>query len=97
MAVVLYDELVTLSATSPKLWNERGVALHQDGKFADAEESYRRAVQAELGYALAHNNLGVALYHRGNTEEAVAAFRVALDAQPTFNKARLNLALLLSK
>src|SRR5215216_6958173 len=73
------------------------VALHQDGKFAEAEESYRRAVQAELGYALAHNNLGVALYHRGDGEQAIAAFRVALDAQPTFTKARLNLALLLSK
>ena len=96
-AVELYDELLAHHADSPKLWNERGVALHQDGKFAEAEESYRRAIQAELGYALAHNNLGVALYHRGDGEQAIAAFRVALDAQPTFAKARLNLALLLSK
>src|SRR4029079_11220083 len=96
-AVELYDELLTQHADSPKLWNERGVALHQDGKFAEAEESYRRAIQAELGYALAHNNLGVALYHRGDSDEAIAAFRVALEAQPTFAKARLNLALLLSK
>ena len=96
-AVELYDELLTQHQDSPKLWNERGVALHQDGKFAEAEESYRRAIQAELGYALAHNNLGVALYHRGDGEQAMAAFRVALDAQPTFAKARLNLALLLSK
>src|SRR5215207_2579083 len=96
-AVDLYDELLVHQQDSPKLWNERGVALHQDGRFADAEESYRRAVQADLGYALAHNNLGVALYHRGNSDEAIAAFRVALDAQPTFAKARLNLALLLSK
>ena len=96
-AVELYDELLAQQPDSPKLWNERGVALHQDGKFAEAEESYRRAVQAELGYALAHNNLGVALYHRGDGEQAIAAFRVALDAQPTFTKARLNLALLLSK
>ncbi|MBW8839899.1 MAG: tetratricopeptide repeat protein, partial [Gemmatimonadetes bacterium] len=96
-AVELYDELLVQQPESPKLWNERGVALHQDGKFAEAEESYRRAIQAELGYALAHNNLGVALYHRGDGEQAIAAFRVALDAQPTFAKARLNLALLLSK
>src|SRR4051794_24899478 len=96
-AVELYDELLVQQPESPKLWNERGVALHQDGKFADAEDSYRRAVQAELGYAIAHNNLGVALYHRGDGEQAIAAFRVALEAQPTFAKARLNLALLLSK
>jgi tetratricopeptide (TPR) repeat protein len=96
-AVDLYDELLKTQPESPKLWNERGVALHQEGRFEDAEGSYRRAVQAELGYALAHNNLGVALYHRGDTDGAIAAFRVALEAQPAFTKARLNLALLLSK
>jgi tetratricopeptide (TPR) repeat protein len=96
-AVQLYDELLALHPESPKLWNERGVALHQLGQFEAAEESYRRAVQAELGYALSHNNLGVALYHRGDTDGAIAAFRVALEAQPSFTKARLNLALLLSK
>src|SRR6476646_4366231 len=57
-AVELYDELLKSQPDSPKLWNERGVALHQEGRFEDAEGSYRRAVQAELGYALAHNNLG---------------------------------------
>ena len=82
---------------SPKLWNERGVALHQDGRFADAAESYRRAVACEPQYALALNNLGVALYHAGNAEASVEAFRFALNAQPTFVKARLNLALLLFK
>jgi tetratricopeptide (TPR) repeat protein len=96
-AVQLYDELLVHQPESPKLWNERGVALHQQGNFEGAEESYRRAVGAELGYALAHNNLGVALYHRGDTEGAIAAFRVALEAQPSFVKARLNLALLLTK
>ena len=38
-AVDLYDELLEHQPDSPKLWNERGVALHQDGKFAEAEES----------------------------------------------------------
>src|SRR3954467_12044803 len=41
-AVELYDELLAQQPDSPKLWNERGVALHRDGKFAEAEESYRR-------------------------------------------------------
>ena len=40
----LYDELLERDPASPKLWNERGVALHQDGRFADAEASYRRAI-----------------------------------------------------
>jgi cellulose synthase operon protein C len=38
-SLALYDELLQRQPDSPKLWNERGVALHQQGRFADAEES----------------------------------------------------------
>lgn len=96
-SLALYDELLQRQADSPKLWNERGVALHQQGRLADAEESYRRSLQSEPEYAIAHNNLGVSLYHRGVVDEAVAAFRIALDEEPGFAKARLNLALLLNR
>ncbi len=97
MAAQLYDKLLATRPDSPKLWNERGIALHQDGRYADAAESYRRGVACDPKYALGLNNLGVALYHTGNAEASVEAFRFALKAQPSFVKARLNLALLLFK
>src|SRR6185437_5757223 len=96
-ALPLYDDLLQRQPTSPKLWSERGVALHQDGRLADAEASYRRALEVEPAYPIAHNNLGVALYHRGASDEAIAAFRAALETEGGFTKARLNLALLLSR
>src|SRR5207253_2129159 len=96
-ALELYDQLLTRQPDSPKLWNERGVALHQSGQYLEAQDSYRRAIQAEQGYALALNNLGVALYHSGQPEPAFDAFRRALEANATFVKARLNQALLLYK
>jgi tetratricopeptide (TPR) repeat protein len=96
-ALALYENLLERQPQSPKLWNERGVALHQQGQVADAEQSYRHALDAEPTYAIAYNNLGVSLYHRGAVDDAVNAFRAALDAQPMFVKARLNLALLLSR
>jgi tetratricopeptide (TPR) repeat protein len=96
-AAQLYDRLLATRPDSPKLWNERGIALHQDGRYADAVESYRKAVACDPQYALGWNNLGVALYHTGNGEASVEAFRFALKAQPSFVKARLNLALLLFK
>ena len=97
LAAQLYDKLLSGRPDSPKLWNERGIALHQDGRYADAAESYRRAVACDPKYALGLNNLGVALYHTGKAEASVEAFRFALKAQPSFIKARLNLALLLFK
>ncbi|MGH7663602.1 MAG: tetratricopeptide repeat protein [Gemmatimonadaceae bacterium] len=96
-AIELYDRLLETQPSSPKLWNERGVALHQEGKLEEAVASYRRAVGADARYAIAHNNLGVGLYHAGDNEGSVGAFRAALDAEPAFTRARLNLALLLYK
>jgi tetratricopeptide (TPR) repeat protein len=94
-AIPLYDELLTANAESPKLWNERGVALHQSGDHASAAESYRRSLQADANYAIARNNLGVALFHAGNADDAIDEFREALHRAPAFVKARLNIALLL--
>src|SRR4029079_4767485 len=88
---VVYDELLTRQSESPKLWNERGVALHQEGRYADAQESYRRSLVCDPKYAIAHNNLGVALFHSGAPDDAMAAFRTALDLAQGFVKARLNL------
>ncbi len=96
-ALELYDQLLAAHPGRPKLWNERGLALHQESRHADAAESYRKAAEADPTYAIAHNNLGVAMYHVGDRDAAVDAFRSALDANPGFVKARLNMALLLTK
>ena len=96
-ATKLYESLVSEQTESPKLWNERGVALHQSGRAGDALKSYERAVALDPDYALALNNLGVARFHAGRDDLAVESFRRALTVQPTFVKARLNLALLLLK
>jgi tetratricopeptide (TPR) repeat protein len=94
-AIALYDQLLETQPDSPKLWNERGVALHQSGRGREALEAYQRAVAADGSYAIALNNLGVASFHEGQREAAFDAFRRALQEQPGFLKARLNLALLL--
>lgn len=94
-AVALYDQLLEGQPESPKLWNERGVALHQAGRTREALEAYQRAVAADAEYVLALNNLGVAAFHEGQREVAFESFRRALGIQPGFVKARLNLALLL--
>lgn len=94
-AVQLYDRLLQEHPHSPKLWNERGIALHQEGRHADAASSYERAIAADEHYVLALNNLGVAHFHAGRPDRAFDAFRRALQEEPGFIKGRLNLALLL--
>src|SRR5439155_1055611 len=92
-ALELYDALVREHADSPKLWNERGVCLHQAGRRAEAIASYERAVDVDGGYQLAWNNLGVVRAGEAG-EAALAAFRRALDGGRPLLAARLNLGLL---
>jgi len=94
-ALELYDTLLREVPDSPKLWNERGVVLHQAGRPEDALASYRQAVEVDRKYALAWNNLGVVQAHGAAADPAIEAFRTALRLQGTFSAARLNLALLL--
>jgi tetratricopeptide (TPR) repeat protein len=96
-ALPIYDDLLRRQGSSPKLWNERGVSLHQLGRFAEAELSYMRAVEDEPAYSIAHNNLGVSRYHRGATDAAIESFHTALATHSDFAKARLNYALLLTR
>ncbi|MGQ0538092.1 MAG: tetratricopeptide repeat protein [Gemmatimonadaceae bacterium] len=96
-AAELYDRLVEADLLSPKLWNERGIALHQLGRLDEAVQSYERAIAVDPRYAIAHNNVGVAQWQCGRLDESIAAFRAALREHSGFVKARLNLALLLFK
>jgi tetratricopeptide (TPR) repeat protein len=96
-ALALYDELVQ-ERPAAKLWNERGVVLHQLGRLDEACASYRQGIAAARADAAAcHNNLGVALVALGRLEEAVDGFRGALQRQGDLLQARLNLALLLTQ
>lgn len=94
-AIAMYDELLAQRMDSPKLWNERGVALHQTGDHAAAAASYRKALEVDAHYSIARNNLAVALFHADQPDEAIDEFREALHHSPSFTKARLNVALLL--
>jgi tetratricopeptide (TPR) repeat protein len=93
-ALELYEGLVRDYPDSPKLWNERGVCLHQAGRRAEAVVSYERAVGIDSAYQLAWNNLGVVRAHESNADDAIAAFRQALGADRPLLAARLNLGLL---
>src|SRR6184192_2422593 len=94
-ALELYETLLREVPDSPKLWNERGVVLHQAGRPDEALASYQQAVEIDGKYALSWNNLGVLQAHRGAAEAATESLRKALRLQSAFSAARLNLGLLL--
>ncbi len=71
--------------------NDLGVALMGAGRFADAEEQFRKAVNLKPAAAKYWNNLGAAVASQDRPAEAVPLFREALRLQPGYGEARRNL------
>ena len=61
---------------------QRGWALHQQRRCAEAESIYRRVLNTAQDNAAAWCYLGIALHDQRHYEQAVAAYRKALELQP---------------
>lgn len=94
-ALELYDSLAVEFPDSPKIFNERGVCLHQAGRRDEANEAYRKAISLDSNYALSWNNLGVLQSHDAASDEALESFHQALRCRRDLVTAHLNLGLLL--
>jgi tetratricopeptide (TPR) repeat protein len=73
---------------------DRGLALYEAGRFAEAERTYREAIAIRGDDAIPHYNLGVLLEDMKRIPEAAAAYVAALRCDPELADAHYNLALL---
>jgi predicted O-linked N-acetylglucosamine transferase (SPINDLY family) len=71
------------------------LALHAQGRFAEAEKQLRSILVRQPRDAEAHNALGMVLGDLDRLAEAVASFRAALALQPNFPFALHNLGIAL--
>jgi len=58
-ARALFERASIVCSHCGPVWNQLGVLNRQQGRFADAEQAYRRAIELEPGYAAAYFNLAV--------------------------------------
>ncbi len=72
-------------------WRELGVQLRQQGRFAEAVDACRRALESAPGDALAWNELAHALRLQGQLAEARSAAERALQLDPGLARAWFNL------
>lgn len=69
-------------APTAEVYNNQGVDLAEQGKFAEAIAAFNRAIQIFPDYENAYNNLGLALGSQNKFSEAVAAFNRAIKINP---------------
>lgn len=78
------------------LYTQLGSALLKQNRLAEAETTYREAIDQEPNpspmMAPAYNGLGLVLQRQGKLPEAIAAYRQALKLDPNLTVAAQNLA-----
>lgn len=79
----------------PELLSLTGIMQDDAGRYAEAEASYRRALQQSPDLSYIHNNLGYNLLQQKRPAEAVVEFKSALATDPHSEVATNNLALAL--
>jgi tetratricopeptide (TPR) repeat protein len=70
-----------------------GIALRNEGNWADAIAAFRRAVQESSGFCEAHDDLGAALWRQQEFDGASAEFEAAVECNPDLSSARNNLGI----
>jgi TolB-like protein/tetratricopeptide (TPR) repeat protein len=69
-------EAVALDPLNPATHESLGYYIYlRSGRFAEAEDSFRRALQIAPGFSGGHYSLGLALLFQGHWEPALAEFR----------------------
>lgn len=72
-----------------------GIAALNKGQIDHAADKFVAAIDADMAYGPAHNNLGLMHYEEGNLYQAAMAFQHALEYLPHDPTTRYNLALTL--
>jgi Tfp pilus assembly protein PilF len=87
-AIRFFEQALAAGSNSPKVHNNLGVAYVHRQRYADAFESFKKAMDEPRAY----NNLGVALLGIGNAKVAAVCFEKAIDLNPQYyEKATENL------
>src|SRR5688572_25138680 len=77
--------------------NEKALHLFDQGKFDEAESHLKKALEADVMYGPAHNNLGLVYYHQGKLYPAAWEFQSAIKLMPYQPEPRNNLGLVFEK
>lgn len=75
---------VKVNPGSPVAHNQLGSAYLYLGRYSEAVESYRRAVDLNPSFPHAHVNLARACYESGMLDEAVREYLIALEIMPEY-------------
>ena len=83
-AIPRYESELAKARTNPLLLNNYAWALHEAGRYGEAEQALREVIRIAPNRAIAYANLGESLWKQGKNEEALAMYEkfLALNSDP---------------
>jgi tetratricopeptide (TPR) repeat protein len=67
------------------IYNNLGVSYSMSGRFPEAVEAFKMALQHNFAHAKVYNNLGLALANSERYEEALEAFKKGVEEPLAYN------------
>ncbi len=77
LAETAFRTAARLIPGEPRVWNNLGVALEDDGRYSEAHEAYLESIEQLAGYAPALTNAALLELRAGHTDEASGHLRLA--------------------
>jgi tetratricopeptide (TPR) repeat protein len=92
-ALLSYDKAIAVEPNDPTLWVNRGTVLNDLGKTAEAQESFKKAMELNPGQkGQGFYNIGIIFLNAGQTKEATAAFRQSIEVDSAYAESYFELA-----
>jgi len=91
-SVSLFGHSVRAVPNSYRMYNNYANSLMKAGRFEEAEENFRRALEINPGYTAVHYNLGLVLTELKRYDEAVEQFNLVITERPDWYLVRVCLA-----
>ena len=85
-----YKKALQINPNHTDAYNNMGMALYNQGKFAEAVKNYQQAIRLEPDFADAHYNLGNALKQNGEVKKAIESYKTSLAINPNDADVLLN-------
>ena len=94
-AMKCYEQFINKGFKDHRVYSNLGNILNEHGRPKEAVDSYRKAIEINPDYVIAHYNLGIIFINLGKSEEAEIYTREAIKIDPNIAEAHLNLGTIL--
>jgi hypothetical protein len=91
-SVTLWEDAVSKSTISPKIYNNLGNAYCADKQYAPALTALNRSLELKSDYDQGHYNRGLVFYYMGKNKEAIDDYTAAITINPKLKQAYFNRA-----